>query len=104
MDDFHILLSGAPFSVSDEQAASTRKIAEGLVSAYCRGRHVDARGVYRPGVQSVIDLVAARLLANPGQVQYREQSGPFSTHRGEGFSGFTLSEQLVLNRYRKRAM
>lgn len=78
--------------------------ASGLVDAYCRGNHLDRAEKLRPGVGEVILTVAARLAANPGQVQVREQVGPVSMLVGEGFSGFTLTEQFVLNRYRKRAL
>ncbi|MGP5644321.1 hypothetical protein ACTXO6_13425 [Corynebacterium variabile] len=78
--------------------------ASGLVDAYCRGNHVNRLGKLRPGVGEVILTVAARLAANPGQVQVREQVGPVSMLVGEGFSGFTLTEQFVLNRYRKRGL
>lgn len=75
-----------------------------MVEAYTRGRHVDAAGEYRPGVEAVVLGVAARLLANPGQVQSRVQAGSYSVLKGQSFQGFTLTEQQVLNRYRKRAM
>ena len=44
------------------------------------------------------------LQANPEQVQVREQVGPYSMFLAEGFSGFTLVELAVLNRYRKRGI
>lgn len=88
----------------EEQVAIAVSSAEALVEAYCRGRHVDPAGVYRPGVEAVIIAVASRLLGNPSQIQRRDQAGPFATSRGEGFSGFTLVELAVLNRYRKRAL
>lgn len=86
------------------QAETALSMAEGLVSTYCRGRH-KRRGsdTYRPGIQEVIITVAARILANPEQIQQREQIGPYSYFRGNGFQGFTLVELSVLNAYRKRA-
>lgn len=84
------------------QADQALRMAEGLVDAYTRGRH-KRRDEYRPGVEDVLVTVAARILANPEQVAVREQVGPYSMYRGEGFSGFTLVELAVLNRYRKRA-
>lgn len=85
------------------QAGKSLEMAEAMVGAYCRGRH-QRGGVYRPGVQTVIDAVAARILANPEQIDQREQIGPYSFYRGVGFQGFTLVELAVLNRYRKRAV
>lgn len=85
------------------QAAAALDMAEGLIAAYCRGRH-RRYGHYRQGVESVVTAVAARILANPEQVQAREQVGPYEYYRGQGFSGFTLVELAVLNRYRKRGL
>lgn len=85
------------------QAATALMMAEGLVDAYCRGRH-KRHGLPRPGVEEVIISVAARILANPEQISVREEVGPYNYYRGPGFSGFTLVELSVLNRYRKRAI
>ena len=87
----------------EAQAEQALQIAGALVDAYTRGRH-KRLGEYRPGVEDVITTVAARILANPEQIAVREQVGPYSMYRGEGFSGFTLVELAVLNRYRKRAL
>lgn len=78
--------------------------ALGLVDGYCRGRARYRSGELRPGVREVVLTVAARLVANPGQVSWREEVGAVSQSRGVGFNGFTLPEQYVLNRYRKRAV
>lgn len=86
-----------------EQAEIMLNSAVAMVDAYTRGRHVNRAGELRPGVSAVILTTAARLLANPGQVSRGDTAGQFSTRRGPGFSGFTLAEQAVLNRYRKRA-
>lgn len=94
--------TGASGDRSEKQAQAALTMAEGMVDAYTRGKH--KRGDrYRPGVQDVITLVAARILANPLQVQQREAIGPYSYFVGDGFQGFTLAELAVLNRYRKRA-
>lgn len=98
------LLSFMPVeSVEREQAQLALDAAIAMVDAYCRGA-ARSGGVWRPGVPEVVLGVAARIAANPMGVQWREQAGQFSVHRGEGFKGFTLAEQYVLNRYRKRAM
>lgn len=87
-----------------EQARLQLTTAEGMVTAYCRGRERDRRGEYRPGVGEVVLSLSGRLLANPQQIQVREQVGSVSMLRGEVEVGFTLAEQFVLNRYRKRAL
>ncbi|MGO2114364.1 hypothetical protein [Corynebacterium casei] len=87
----------------EAQAAQALTTANALVSAYCRGR--EKRGdKYRPGVEEVITMVAARILANPEQISVREQVGPYQMYKAAGFNGFTLVELAVLNRYRKRAI
>lgn len=85
-------------------AAASIEAATGLVDAYCRGRHLDGYGDYRPGIRSVILTASARILANPGQVATNVQAGGVMVRRGVGFQGFTLAEQTVLNRYRRRAV
>lgn len=87
----------------DAQAAQALTTAQALVGSYCRGR--EKRGdTYRPGVEEVITMVAARILANPEQISVREQVGPYQMYKAAGFNGFTLVELAVLNRYRKRAI
>lgn len=87
----------------EEQAAEALKIAESMVAAFTRGRHVNRAGEFREGVEGVIVTSAARILSNPEQVSVREQVGPYSLYRGEGFQGFSLAERMVLDRYRKSA-
>lgn len=97
-----------PSIYTDEEArkiaAQALQIALGLVESYCRGRHTNMAGNFRPGVRSVVLTVAARIMENPGQIQKRDQAGAASYLRGEGFKGFTLGEQICLNRYRKQAI
>lgn len=85
------------------QAESALLIADSLAGSYCRGRHKWGSS-YRAGVRAVVLTAAARILANPGQIQVREQVGPYTMLKGAGFNGFTLVELAVLDRYRKRAI
>lgn len=87
-----------------ESAATAIQLAHGLIGAYCRGRHLNRAGNYRPGVREVALTVAARILSNPGQVSTQVQVGAVNIRKGAGFSGFTIVELAVLNRYRKRAI
>lgn len=87
----------------EQQAVTSIAAADAYVGAYTRGRHKRG-GKYRPGVEAVVLTVAARILANPEQIQVREQVGPYTMLKGPGFNGFTLVELAVLNRYRKRAI
>lgn len=87
-----------------EQAQQVIDMAGAYVQAYTRGRGRLPDGEWRDGVGEVVMSVAARLAANPNIISWRNQAGNFSQHRGEGFTGFTLAEQFVLNRYRKQSM
>lgn len=97
------LLDGAA-QPDTEQAEQALGMAGAYVLAYTRGRGKDAGGRWREGVGEVVMSVAARIAANPSFVQWRNQAGSFAVHRSEGFTGFSLAELFVLNRYRKTAM
>ena len=90
--------------LTDDVAEISLASATALVEGYARGNHADGEGNPRPGIETVILTVAARIAANPGQISRRDSAGPFSQNRGVGFQGFTLAELSVLNRYRKRAL
>jgi len=98
-----IEFTGATGSEVESQARTALDMAESLVATYCRGRHARG-GHWRPGIETVISTVAARILSNPEFIQVREVIGPYQYFRGEGFTGFTIAELSVLNRYRKRAV
>ena len=78
--------------------------ATAVVAAYCRDRHLDARGRPRPGVKTVTLTVAARIAANPSGISRQDTAGSFSTRRSGGFTGFTLAELTILKRYRRKAI
>lgn len=87
------------------QAGYALTAANQLIDAYCRGNHrYRSNDHYKPGIRGVVLTVAARILANPGQVSFRVQSGAVVVSKGVGFSGFTLPEIQTMNRYRKRAI
>lgn len=87
----------------EAQALAAIEEATAYVAAYTRFTHLNASGQPRPGIKEVVRSVAARIVANPAGVQTREQIGQYSYFVGEGFTGFTLGEIAILNRYRKRA-
>ncbi|WP_206423916.1 hypothetical protein [Corynebacterium gerontici] len=105
MSDLQALLArdGGQPEASNEHASMSLIAAEGIVDAYCRGRHKTMSGRYRPGVESVILLVAARIHGNPSQVAINLTVGQMGQSLGKGFNGLTLGEQQILNRYRKTA-
>jgi len=55
-------------------------------------------------IAAVITTASARFVANPKQASEAKTVGPFVLdRRSRGFEGWTIAEQLVLNRYRVRA-
>lgn len=101
VDELLEFMRDGPGDPTWEQAQQALMVAESVVNAYCRGNAKDGDGLWREGVWAVVLMVAARVLANPAGIQYRDQAGPFSVSRQSGFEGFTLGERFVLNRYRK---
>lgn len=74
-----------------------------MARAYTRGQGFDG-DQSNAEIGAVITTASARLAANPKQLGNTETAGPFSEAVVGGFNGWTLAEQFVLNRYRKRAM
>lgn len=76
-------------------------IITAMARSYTRGRGFDPEtGDPAEDVAAVIVTATARLLSNPGQLAH--SMGPFALHGG--FTGWSLAETFVLNRYRKRAV
>lgn len=79
-------------------AGETLPIITAMARAYTRGSGFEG---LEPNdeIGAVITTATARLMANPDQVQYRAGEVSYQS----SFSGWTLVETFVLNRYRKRA-
>lgn len=91
-----------PTGVVDGRAVA---LATALVRSYTRGNGfttvLNGQKVEQiaDDIAAVIDMVAARIEANPDLLEQR--SGPFTT---AAFQGFLLPELAVLNRYRVGAL
>ena len=86
----------------DEQLAALAEqhvtIVTAMCRAYTRGNgFVDAEP--NDELAAVVTVASARLLANPEQIA--TTTGSVAVNGG--FTGWTLAETFVLNRYRKRA-
>ena len=93
---------GQPTTDTDlmAQAAQAITMATAMCDAYTRGQHLKADGLTtRPGVDAVVQMAAARMLANPEGLRYSTGVVTFN----QAFEGFTLAERIVLDRYRKKA-
>lgn len=73
-------------------------IITAMARAYTRDKGFEA-DLVEEDLAAVIITATARLMANPDQVNYRSGSVSFQSH----FTGWSLAETFVLNRYRKRA-
>ncbi|MEL4358393.1 MULTISPECIES: hypothetical protein [unclassified Luteococcus] len=82
-------------------AGQVLPIVTAMARAYTRDR-----GFVGPepteDVAAVLVTATARLMANPEQIRKTETVGPFSHQVDTGFTGWTLAELFVLNRYRVR--
>lgn len=74
-----------------------------MAKAYTRGNGFDGN-VPNAEIAAVITAAAARFVSNPSQLSRSQTVGPFAEDYRSGFNGWTLAEQIVLNRYRVRAM
>lgn len=92
-------LMGVPGNPSVEQAATA---ALPVITAMARSYTRDVGfpgGVPNDNIAAVISTATARFVANPEQVS----STVGGVTIGAGFTGWSLAELAVLNRYRKRA-
>lgn len=78
-------------------------VVTAMAKAYTRGQGFDGDEP-NSEVAAVITTASARLAINPGQLNHTDTAGPFGHTVNGGFTGWTLAELFVLNRYRKRAM
>lgn len=76
-------------------------IVTAMARSYTRGRGFDVNGEAYDDVGAVITVATARLVSNPDQLT-SETMGPF-VRTSAPFTGWTLAETFVLNRYRRRA-
>ena len=74
-----------------------------MAKAYTRGRGFDGDEP-NDEIAAVITTASARLASNAAQLPIDTTAGPFSQSIRGAFQGWTLVEQIVLNRYRVRAM
>lgn len=104
VDQLGVLVQHGPNEHTSEELQSALDIATALVAGYTRGGHALASGELKPGISEVVLSVAARFIANPAGIQWRNQAGDFSELRTSGLNGFTLAERAVMNRYRKQSV
>lgn len=80
-------------------AGESLPIITAMAQAYTRGNGFTT-GEPNEEIAAVITTATARLMGNPDQTQYRVGDVSYQS----SFTGWTLAETFVLNRYRKRAV
>jgi hypothetical protein len=89
--------------MSTQAAEAAVPLITAMAKAYTRDRgFVD--GEPNDEVAAVITAASARLAGNARQINWSQTMGPDSADMRSYFNGWTLAEQMVLNRYRVRAM
>lgn len=73
-----------------------------MAKAYTRGRGFIGNEPNRE-IAAVITIAAARFAANGRQTSSSMTHGPFVQDLRSFFTGWTVAEQIILNRYRVRA-
>lgn len=102
VSDLTELLFGASGqTVDSEQGAQVLATVTQLANAYTRG--VGFTAGPNADISAVIVTAAARLLAHPRQLAVDESVGPDSASFRTGFTGWSVLESIVLNRYRVTA-
>lgn len=89
-------------TVSSEQGQAVLSIITAMASAYTRGQGF-TNGVPNAEIRAVILAAAARLLSNPRGLLVDETEGPAAVSYRSAFTGWSVAESFVLNRYRVRA-
>lgn len=80
-------------------AGESLPIITAMAQAYTRGNGFTA-GEPNEEIAAVITTATARLMGNPDQLQHRVGDVSYQS----AFTGWTLAETFVLNRYRKKAI
>ncbi|BCP10433.1 hypothetical protein MINTM020_25310 [Mycobacterium paraintracellulare] len=89
-------------TVSQEQATVVLTIITAMASSYTRGQGFTA-GVPNDEIRAVILTASARLISNTSGLTFSEIEGPSQIEYNSAFSGWTVGELVVLNRFRRRA-
>lgn len=89
--------------VDAEQATAILGIVTSMCKSYVRGQGF-SDGIPNDELAAVIVTAAARLLSNPRGLLMDEAKGPESVSYRSAFTGWTLPELFVLNRFRVTAL
>jgi len=98
-----LLFLGRPSDTTLEASAEQAiPVVTTMVKAYVRG--TGEGWTPNDELEAVIVTATARLITNPGGIPVDHQAGAFTHSLRGAFTGWTLAELAVLNRYRRRAI
>jgi hypothetical protein len=98
-----LLYGDSGTTVDAAQGAAALSTVTQMASAYTRSVGF-TDGVPNADISAVIVTAAARLLAHPRQLPVDETVGPDSASFRTGFTGWSVLETIVLQRYRVTAV
>lgn len=90
-------------AVTAEQGGAALSVVTAMASAYTRGQGFED-GVPNSDIEAVITTAACRLLSNPSGLLRDETHGPESVSYRSSFTGWSVAERIVLDRYRVKAL
>ncbi|AGB24543.1 hypothetical protein Mycsm_04295 [Mycobacterium sp. JS623] len=90
-------------TVTSEQGGAVISVVSAMAKSYTRGVGWTDTGP-NDEIRAVILTASARLLSNPRGLLMDETKGPESVSYRSSFTGWTLAELFVLNRYRVTAL
>ncbi|WP_235848002.1 hypothetical protein [Mycolicibacterium holsaticum] len=77
-------------------------IVASMAKSYCRANWADAE--MPDDVSAAVLTASARLLSNPSGLLRDETHGPESVSYRSSFTGWSVAERIVLDRYRVKAL
>lgn len=101
-DDVAAFLGKPWDAATQDQAATALTLVTGMARSYTRDQGF-TNGEPADDIWTVIFTATLRLMGNKTQLEQMQVKGPFSTEFRSAFTGFSVAETMVLNRYRKRA-
>jgi hypothetical protein len=90
-------------TVTPEQGVAVLQVITAMAKAYTRGQGFNPAGEPNDALAAIILTASARLISNTTGLLYDEAEGPSSLSYRSAFSGWSVAELFVLNRYRVRA-
>lgn len=89
-------------SATEAYATTALAVIASMAESYTRGEGF-SDGAPADDIAAAIFTATLRFMANKTQLEHSKIKGPFSVDYRSSFTGWSIAETFVLNRYRKRA-